>query len=73
MLFILLFKTAVLQPAVTPEILSVIDKIDGAPDGIILKRMSDAIFRRHICMGNHIEILWGLWVCKKYSIDIGDS
>lgn len=73
MLFILLFKTAVLQPAVTPEILSVVDRIDGAPDREILKRMSDAIFRRHIGMGNHIEILWGLWVCKKYNIEIDES
>lgn len=72
-LFILLFKTAVLQPSVTPEILNVVDKIEAVPDPVIMKRMSDAVFRRHISLENHIEILWGLWVCKKYNIDIDDS
>jgi len=70
LLYILLFKTAVLMPAVVPEILSVTDKMGSEPSPDVLTRMTNAVFKRHIQLGNHIEIMWALWVCKKYSLDI---
>lgn len=69
-LYMLLFKTAVLAPAVTPKVLEVVRQIGTNPDKIIVKRMADAVLRKHILMGHHIEVLWALWMCKIYSLEI---
>lgn len=67
---ILLFKTAVLSPAVIPEILNLVKKVNGSPEAEILKRMTDAVLRKHLQLGHHIELLWALWMCKLYDLDI---
>ena len=70
LLYILLFKTAVLAPAIIPELLGVVNKIHSSPDPVVLKRMTDAVLRRNLHLGHHVELLWGLWMCKRYQLEI---
>ncbi len=73
LLCILLFKTAILSPSSIPDILMMVRKVRGSIDLGLVKRMTDAVMRKHIELGHHIELLWALWVCKIYNIDIDAS
>jgi len=70
LLYILLFKTAILSPSAIPDILMMVRKVSGSVDLGLVKRMTDAVLRRHIELGHHIELLWALWMCKIYNLDI---
>ena len=70
LLNILLFKTALLSPSAIPYILSIAKKENDDLDDRIIKRMTDAVLRKHLQLGHHIELLWALWMCKLYALDI---
>lgn len=65
---ILLFKTAVMAPAVIPDVLEVLSGIDDALDAEVISRAAMAILKRHVSMKHHLEVLWTLWMCKKFSV-----
>lgn len=73
LLYILLFKTAILSPSAIPDILIMVRKVSGSVDLGLVKRMIDAVLRKHIELGHHIELLWALWTCKIYNLDIDAS
>lgn len=70
LLYILLFKTAIMSPSAIPNILNLIRRVSGSVDLALVKRMTDAILRKHTELGHHIELLWALWMCMLYDLDI---
>lgn len=70
LLYLLLFKTAILAPSALPEILKVAERAGGNPDVAIMKRMTDAVLRKHLQLGHHVELLWTLWTCKQYGLEM---
>lgn len=69
-LSILLLKAVVLNPAITPDVLRLLDGLRQMPDKTVITRAANAVMRRHVSMGHHIETLWAIWICKKYRIDL---
>lgn len=67
-LSLLLFKTAVMAPAVIPDILEVVSSMGASPDDAIISRAAMAILGRHVAMKHHLEVLWTLWMCKKFGV-----
>lgn len=69
-LSIFLLKAIVLNPAVTPEVLKMLNGLRQSPDKSVIDRTANAVMRRHIAMGHHLETLWAIWICKKYNIEL---
>lgn len=67
-LSLLLFKTAVMAPAVISDILEVVSSMGASPDDAIISRAAQAILGRHVAMKHHLEVLWTLWMCKKFGV-----
>ena len=71
--YMLLFKTAILAPSVTPQVLNLVKDFENEPDKSIVQKMANIIFKKNICLGHHVEVLWAIWVCKIYSIEISSD
>lgn len=71
--YMLLFKTAILAPSVTPQVLDLVKEIGNKPNMSIVQRMADIVFKKNISLGHHVEVLWAIWVCKIYSIKISSD
>jgi len=64
----LLYKTAVVCPMILPTLCHFLDQHEPTHDSI--KKMTEAVFQRHISMNQHCEVSWALWLCKRYNIDV---
>lgn len=66
----LLYKSAVIQPSIIPWVLKLLEKFEVKPTYSLLKECIDSILKEHIPLNHHSEILWTLWLAKKYDIMI---
>ncbi len=72
-LHLLLLKTVLMAPSITPMVMDVLKKSKSQPDSELVGRITDAVFKKHLKLKHHIELLWALWMCKKYNLNINMS
>lgn len=72
-LHLLMLKTLMLSPSITPVVMEVLKKNRTQPAPEFVGRITDAVFKKHLKLKHHLELLWALWMCKKYSLSIDMS
>lgn len=64
----LLYKTAVVEPSIIPQISRILDFSIEQPTKNLLADAVNSILKSHVPYAQDNEVAWALWLCKKYEL-----
>ncbi|MFV0331127.1 MAG: RNA-directed DNA polymerase [Dysgonomonas sp.] len=70
----LILKTVLLDPTILEKVCGILESyesyLNNPESKAKLKRITEIIFNDHVCLRQHLEVSWALWICKKFDLPI---